>query len=114
MLRENKLVNELKCSYSVLKEYYEKLNSQGLSRSDIQHINNISAKAPDNLSPLTLQKIYNYLFWIDVGIEKLPSEKTAFLVGVRKTIISKGRITEKQKTSINKWLEHINGVPQLK
>ncbi len=114
MLREHKLALELKCSYSVLKEYYEKLNSQGLSESDVRHINNIAAKAPDNLSPAMLQRIYNYLFWIDVSIEKLPPEKTNFLTGVRKTIVSKGKIYEKQTSSINKWLENIDGVPQLK
>ncbi|WP_419811056.1 hypothetical protein [Bacterioplanoides sp.] len=114
MLREYKLVNELKCSYLVLREYYEKLNSQGLSESDIRHINNIAAKAPENLTLATLQKIYNYLFWIDVGIGKLPPEKNDFLVGVRKTIVSKGKISERQKISINRWLENIDGVPQLK
>jgi len=114
MLRENKLVNELKCSYSVLKEYYEKLNSQRLSGADVQHINNIAAKAPENLTPATLQRIYNYLFWIDVGINKLPPEKTDFLIGVRKTIVSKGKISEEQRLSMNRWLENINGVPQLK
>lgn len=113
-LRENKLVDELKCSYSILKEYYEKHNSQGLSDSDVRHINNIASKAPENLSPAVLQRIYNYLFWIDVGIEKLPVDRTEFLVGVRNTIVSKGKISEKQKAAINKWLENIDGVPQLK
>lgn len=113
-LRENKLVDELKCSYPILKEYYEKHNSQGLSDSDVRHINNIASKAPENLSPAVLQRIYNYLFWIDVGIEKLPADKTDFLVGVRNTIVSKGKISEKQKAAINRWLENIDGVPQLK
>lgn len=114
VLREFKLVEELNCSYFVLKRYYEKYRTQGLSESDIRHINNIAAKAPDNLSPATLQKIYNYLFWIDVAVKKLPTEKTSFLVGVRKTIIAKGEISEQQTSSINKWLENIDGVPQLK
>ncbi|WP_323881590.1 hypothetical protein [Aeromonas caviae] len=114
MLRESKLVGELKCSYSVLKKYYEKHNSQRLSEADIRHINNIAAKAPENLRPETLQKIYNYLFWIDVAIAKLPEEKTEFLAGVRSTIVSKGKVSEKQTASINKWLENIDGVPQLK
>ncbi|AFG37105.1 hypothetical protein [Spirochaeta africana] len=114
MLREHKLVKELKCSYSVLKEYYERYNSYGLSESDITHINNIAAKAPDKLSPPALQRIYNYLFWIDVAVSKLPPEKTDFLVGVRVTIVSTGKISEKQKSSINRWLENIDGVPQLK
>lgn len=114
VLRESKLVKELDCSYSVLKEYYEKYSTQELSEADIRHINNIANKAPDNLSPAALQRIYNYLFWIDVAIKKLPVEKTNFLVGVRKTIIAKGKISEQQTLSINKWLENINGVPQLK
>ncbi|MEC9411263.1 MAG: hypothetical protein VX829_01150 [Pseudomonadota bacterium] len=113
-LRENKLVDELKCSYPVLKEYYEKHHSQGLSDSDVRHINNIASKAPENLSPVVLQRIYNYLFWIDVGIKKLPTDKTDFLVRVRKTVVSNGKISEKQKVAINRWLENIDGVPQLK
>lgn len=114
VLRECKLVEELNCSYLVLKKHYEKYSAEGLSESDVRHINNIAAKAPDNLSPASLQKIYNYLFWIDVAIEKLPAEKTNFLVGVRKSIVAKGKISEKQTSSINKWLENVNGVPQLK
>ena len=114
VLRESKLVNELKCSYSVLKEYYEKYNSQELSQADIRHINNIASKAPENLTLLVLQKIYSYLFWMDIAIKKLPSGKTDFLVSVRKTIASKGKITDLQKAAINKWLENIEGVPQLK
>ncbi|WP_438766400.1 hypothetical protein [Kushneria sp. TE3] len=114
MLRESKLVSELKCSYPVLKKYYEKQNGQGLSEADIRHVNNIAAKAPENLSLETLQRIYNYLFWIDVAIEKLPKEKNKFLVGVRSTIILRGKIFERQTESINNWLKNIDGVPQLK
>lgn len=114
ILREHKLAGELNCSYSVLKDYYNKHNSQRLSESDIRHINAIAAKAPANLSPDTLQRIYNYLFWIDVAIKKLPQEKTEFLTAVRKTIVSKGNITDKQTTAINRWLENIDGVPQIK
>lgn len=114
ILREHKLAEELKCSYSVLKDYYEKHSSQRLSESDISHINSIAAKAPDNLSPVTLQRIYNYLFWIDVAIKKLSPDKTEFLTNVRKTIVSKGKISDKQTSAINRWLENIDGVPQLK
>jgi hypothetical protein len=114
VLRECKLVEELNCSYSVLKKYYGKYSSQGLSEPDIRHINNIAAKAPYSLSPAALQRIYNYLFWIDVAVKKLPAEKTNFLAGVRKTIIEKGKISEQQTSSMNKWLENIDGVPQLK
>ncbi|WP_319558244.1 hypothetical protein [Thiomicrorhabdus sp.] len=113
-LREEKLVDELNCSYEVLKNYYEKHKTQGLSESDISHINNIAAKAPENLTPSTLQKTYNYLFWIDVGIEKLPKDKTDFLRSVRQALVSKGNISDKQKSAVNKWLENIQGIPQLK
>ena len=121
MLREDKLADQLKCSYSVLKEYYKKHQSQGLSESDICHINNIAAKAPENLSPTALQRMYNHLFWIDVGIKSIKSikrrlspDKTDFLTGVRKTIVSSGIISEKQTSAINRWLKYIDGVPQLK
>ncbi|MCH1926807.1 hypothetical protein L9G74_18175 [Shewanella sp. C32] len=114
VLRESKLADELNCSYKVLRDYYEKHKAEGLSESDVKHINNIASKAPEHLTLTALQRIYNYLFWIDVGIERLPEEKTDFLVGVRKTIISKGKITDNQKSAINKWLENIAGVPQLK
>ncbi|MBA2799152.1 MULTISPECIES: hypothetical protein [Aeromonas] len=114
LLRELKLVSELNCSYSVLKNYYEKYCSTELSEADVRHVNNIAARAPDNLSPHSLQRTYNCLFWIDVAIEKLPPEKTDFLKGVRKTILSKGKVYDKQISSINKWFKNINGVPQLK
>ena len=114
VLRESKLVNELNCSYSVLKEYYKKYNRQALSQTDFTHINNIASKAPESLTLLVPQRIYSYLFWIDVAVKKLPSGKTDFLVNVRKTIASKGKITDTQKVAINKWLENIEGVPQLK
>lgn len=110
VLRESKLFNELNCSYRVLKKY----NSQGLSQADIRHINNIASKAPENLTLLVLQKIYSYLFWIDIAIKKLPAGKTDFLVNVRKTIVSKRKITDIQKVAIDRWLENIEGVPQLK
>ena len=114
ILRESKLVGELNCSCPILKEYYKKHKTQGLSEDDVRYINNIASEAPENLTPLVLQKIYNYLFWLDVGIDKLPLDKTDFLVSVRKTIISKGKITDKQKAAINKWFENIDGVPQLR
>lgn len=114
MLRENKLVNEFNCSYSVLRKYYKKSKIQKLSESDIIHINNIAYKAPEHLTLSMLQKIYNYLFWIDVGITKLNSGKTDFLTNVRRTIVSKRKITEGQRLAINRWLENIDGVPQLR
>jgi len=54
------------------------------------------------------------LFWLDIGIEKLPKDKADFLVSMRKVLTSKGKVTENQKLAINKWLENIEGVPQLK
>ena len=113
-LREEKLVSELKCSYTVLKDYYKKSKTQKLSEPDIRHINNIASKAPENLTLASLQRIYNYLFWIDIAIEKLPKDKTKFLTSVRKALTSKGKISDNQKRAINKWLENIDGVPQLK
>jgi hypothetical protein len=114
ILREDKLVDELNCSYQVLKDYYDRYSMGELSESDARHINNIASKAPDSLTPAALQKIYNYLFWLDVAIQKLDKEKTDFLVGVRNSIASRGKVTENQKNGINKWLINIDGVPQVK
>jgi hypothetical protein len=62
----------------------------------------------------SLQRCYNYLFWIDVGINKLPSDKIDFLRSVREDLVNSGRITEAQKKAVNRWLSNIDGVPQLK
>jgi hypothetical protein len=113
-LREEKLSGELKCSYSALKDYYIKSKTETLTDAEVRHINNIEAKAPDQFRLASLQKFYNYLFWIDVGIEKLPKEKTEFLSSVRSTLINKGNISESQKNAVNNWLKKIPGVPQLK
>lgn len=114
VLREEKLVNEMSCSYQVLNNYYEKSKTKKLSEDEITHINNIAAKAPENLRPASLQRIYNYLFWLDVAIEKLSDEKSDFLKNVRKTIVQTKKITDGQQTAINRWLVNIDGIPQLK
>lgn len=114
ILREDKLAKDINCSYSVLKQYYDKSRKQDLSNDDLKHIKNIEAKAPERLSLSTLQKMYNYLFWIDVGIEKLPPGKKDFLEDIRAKLIKYGRITPDQKMAVNKWLKNIDGIPQLK
>ena len=114
ILREDKLAEELNCSYSVLKQYYEQSKMRELTNKELKHINNIEAKAPKNLKLSTLQKIYNYLFWINIAIEKLSPENRQFLEGVRIDIMNKGRITKKQEAGVNKWLKNIAGVPQVK
>ena len=113
-LREDKLASELKCSYEVLTNYYDKSKKRSLTDKDIKHINNIEAKAPEKLSLSVLQRLYNYLFWIDVGIDKLPDDKREFLGIMRKRLLKAGKLTDGQKEATNKWLENIDGVPQLK
>ena len=114
ILREQKLHREINCSYSVLKKYMEKLKISKLEETEIQHILNIEKKAPENLRLNNLQLLYNALFWIDVGIELLPSDKNDFLKGVRVAITKRKEITPKQKEGVNKWLENIEGVPCLR
>jgi hypothetical protein len=114
MLREEILPKELNCSYQVLAALYQKHKREGLSSEEVNHINNIEAKAPPDLKLSHLKKIYNYLFWINVAISRTPREKATFLIDVRKSIINHKNITENQKKAINKWLERIAGVPQLK
>ena len=114
ILREEKLKDEMNTSYSVLRGYYDSLKYRSLSESDVRHINNIEARSPENLKLVSLQRCYNYLFWIDVGINKLPGDRADFLKSVRKALINDGRISEAQKEGVNKWLSNIDGVPQLK
>jgi hypothetical protein len=113
-LREEKLKDVMKTSYSVLKGYYNVSKSRSLTEAEVLHINNIEAKSPDSLKLASLQRCYNYLFWIDVGINKLPSDKIDFLRSVREDLVNSGRITEAQKKAVNRWLSNIDGVPQLK
>lgn len=114
ILREEKLVNDMHTSYSTLKGYYIKYKKEPLIDAEICHIDNIEAKAPEKLRLSNLQKCYNYLFWIDIGIEKLPAGKTKFLSDVRRSLVNSGKITQAQKVAVNKWLVNIPGVPQLK
>ncbi|MNR54128.1 hypothetical protein D3C85_1742630 [compost metagenome] len=62
----------------------------------------------------SLQKCYNYLFWIDVGIEKLDEDKRQFLKSIRNIVRERKQLTKKQFEAMNKWLGNIDGVPQLK
>lgn len=114
ILREEKLVSELNCSYPVLKDYYESMRDKELTDSEISHINNIENKAPHNLKLSVLQRCYNYLFWIDIAIDKLPDNKTDFLKDIRSKVARRTTLTNEQKTAVNKWLENIDGVPCLK
>jgi hypothetical protein len=114
LLREEKLVEEMQTSYSILRNYYINSKTEPLTDAELVHINNIEAKAPEKFRLANLQRCYNYLFWIDVGIEKLPAEKTEFLSKIRRVLVSNGEITQGQKIAVNKWLKNIPGVPQLK
>lgn len=114
LLREEKLADDMHTSYSTLKNYYIKSKTESLTDAEVRHINNIEAKAPEKFRVANLQKCYNHLFWINIGIEKLPAEKTEFLSDVRRSLVSKGEITQAQKVAVNKWLLNIPGVPQLK
>lgn len=114
VLREEKLAEPMGCSYSVLRNYYIKSKTQILSDEEVRHINNIEAKSPKKLRLANLQKCYNYLFWIDVGIEKLPTDKTEFLRNIRSALVDNGSISENQKVAVNNWLKNIQGVPQLR
>lgn len=113
ILREDKLREIPNCSYHVLKKYYEKSRKQELSEDELEHINNIEAKAPGRIRRQTLHKIYNYLFWIDVAIEKLSPKERQFLEGIRAYIIEKSRITKAQKVGVNNWLKNIDGCPSI-
>jgi len=114
LLREEKLADAMHTSYSVLKKYYIKSKTESLTEAEVLHINNLEAKAPEKFRLTNLQRCYNYLFWINVGIEKLPAEKKEFLSGVRRTLVSNGEISQAQRVAVNKWLVNIPGVPQLK
>ncbi|EOW9155630.1 hypothetical protein ACN1SW_003414 [Vibrio cholerae] len=113
-LRERKLTNEINCSWEVLTNFYRVYLEGNLTEQDIRSINNIERKAPDSLKLDTLQKCYNYLFWIDVGIEKLDEDKRQFLKSIRNIVRERKQLTPKQFEAMNKWLENIDGVPQLK
>jgi hypothetical protein len=114
LLREEKLADAMHTSYSALKKYYIKSKTESLTEAEIRHVNNIEAKAPEKFRLVNLQRCYSYLFWINVGIEKLPAEKKEFLSDIRRILVSDGGISQTQKVAVNKWLVNIPGVPQLK
>ncbi|MCI2260598.1 DUF3888 domain-containing protein [Xanthomonas indica] len=114
LLREGKLAKDMNLSYPVLKEYYSKSLTESLTDAEILHVNRIEAKAPEKFKLANLQKCYNYLFWIDVAIERLPNDKADFLGAIRAALLKNGSISMGQKVAVNKWLAKIPGVPQLK
>ncbi len=114
LLREEKLADEMHTSCQVLKNYYIESKTGALTEDAVRHIINFEAKAPEKLRLASLQKCYNYLFWIDVGIKRLPADKGEYLRSVRQTLIKSGDISLAQKLAVNKWLAKISGVPQLK
>lgn len=113
-LRENKLVGEFNCSYEVLRDYYNAFVEGELDDVAVNHICNIENNAPPLLKLAILQKCYNYLFWIDVAIAKLDESKLAFLKGIRRTVVAREGLSEKQFNGLNQWLGNVDGVPQLK
>ncbi len=112
-LREEKLAEEMQCSDSVLRNYYIKSRTENLNDNEITHINSIEEKSPEKLKFINLYKCYNYLFWIDIAINKLSGDPK-FLISIRSTLVSTGKISDKQKDGVNKWLNKIKGIPPLK
>lgn len=113
-LRENKLKICFSKSYQVLSEYYMISRQRELKDNEIKHILNIENKAPDNLKLKNLQKCYNYLFWIDVAIDLLREQDRDFLENIRQQIIVKLKISQSQKDAVNRWIQNLSGVPQIK
>lgn len=103
-------------SYSGFDEYYLSYQNNTIDEKAIRHIVNIENKAPTKLKLSTLQKCYNYIFWIDVAIDKIGEEHQGipFLQGVRKHLVKNYSITNDQKDGVNKWLQHIESVALLK
>lgn len=114
MLREQKLADVLKTSYKVLSNYYLQSTNRSLTDDEISHVVNIEAKAPNHLRLTSLQRCYNYLFWINVAIERVDVGKVVFLTSVRDTLIKNHEISISQRDAVNRWLKNIAGVPQLK
>jgi hypothetical protein len=114
LLREQKLPDAMKCSFGPLREYFLQSQHRSLTDEEISHIRNIEAKAPASLRLNALQRCYNYLFWMDVGIARLDPEKAEFLQIIRAILLRKREITAGQRDGVNRWLRGIPGVPQLK
>lgn len=113
-LRECKLTESFNTSYDILRNYYFTYkDGRKLEDDALRHILNIENKAPESLKLNNLHRCYNYYFWINVGIERLGADADKYLVSVRDYLIRNLEITEKQKVAVNKWLEHLEGVPQL-
>lgn len=114
-LRENKLSEDFNTSYKVLNEYYkEYLEKRTLGLNQIRHILNIERKSPESLRLVNLQKCYNYFFWINTGIQKLEDKADDFLIPIKNYLIKNLKITDRQKAGVNKWLENLEEIPQLK
>ncbi len=114
-LRENKLISDFDTSYNVLEKYYKfYLEEKKLNKSQIQHILNIENKSPKSFKLNNLQKCYNYIFWINNAILQLEEKADNFLIPIKTYLTRNFKITEKQKKGVNKWLENLEGIPQLK
>lgn len=114
ILRQAKLCQTLNCSYSTLKKYYDIYLDGELDDKAIEHINNIEKKSPFPLQLVTLQKCYNYLFWIDIAIAKIDEKDIVFLKNIRNYLIKHHCLSENQIAGLNKWFVKINGLPELK
>lgn len=114
VLREEKLVNALNTSYPLLKTYYEKMQFLELTDNEVKHINNIEANAPQILKLTRLQKCYNYYYWIDIGIKRLGPTANGYLKSIQAMLVKNHDIPPDKLKATNKWLMHIDGVPQLK
>jgi hypothetical protein len=112
-LREEKLAKEMQCSDSVLRIYYIKSKIEPLTDTEIIHVNSIEDKSPEKFKFINLYKCYNYLFWLDIAINKLSGDPK-FLISIRSTLVTNGKISDKQKNGVNKWLSKIEGIPSLK
>lgn len=91
-------------SYSGFDKYYLSYQESTLDDKAVRHIINVEKKAPDKLKLKTLQKCYNYLFWIDVAIQRIGEDHkgTEFLQGVRDYMIKNYSITDIQKDGVNR------------
>ncbi|BCS52663.1 hypothetical protein GSbR_04990 [Geobacter sp. SVR] len=114
VLREEKLVSSFNTSYTVLKAYYNKMQTTELTDEEIKHINIIESHAPQALKLTQLQKCYNYNFWLEVGIKRLGPQDNGYLKGIRDILIKNHDIPADKLKATNKWLKNIDGVPQLK
>lgn len=97
MLREEKLVSDLG-SFDVLRTYYGALKERDLTDREVAHVNNIEKKAPEKLKLLKLQRMYNYLFWLDVAVSKLSEEKVGFLSDIRTKVANGVSLSDQKHT----------------